>query len=263
MNWFNRLEHKFGHLAIPHLIRVVVLFNVLVYILYRLNPPFLQVLTLDPERIMAGEIWRLVSYIFIPSLGPQSIDWLLCALYLYFLWWIGDGLEDALGSFRLNVFYFLGVVGCTVGAFFAGGDSGYTAALLNSTLFFAFARFFPEMIIYLMFIVPVKVKWMAWVSGFLLVLGFVGGDWSYRIAVIIAFSNYLLFFGREIIGDAAMRVETEGRRKKFEAATRTDEPLHQCKVCGRTEASDKYLEFRVAADGEEYCTDHIPARPQP
>jgi hypothetical protein len=260
MNWFNRLEFKFGHLAIPHLIRVVVMFNVLVYILYKLNPPFVEVLTLDPGRIRAGEVWRVVSYIFIPSLGSPNIDWLLCALYLYFLWWIGDGLEDALGSFKVNVFYFLGVVGCTVGAFLAGGDSGYTAAMLNSTLFFAFARFYPEMIIYIMFVLPVKVKWLAWFYGVVLVFGFITGDWSYRIAVLIAFSNYLLFFGREIAGDAALRVETHGRRKKFEAATRTDEPLHLCKVCGRTEASDRYLEFRVAADGEEYCTDHMPAK---
>jgi hypothetical protein len=29
-------------------------------------------------------------------------------------------------------------------------------------------------------------------------------------------------------------------------------------VCGRTEISDPELDFRMAADGEEYCEDHLP-----
>ena len=73
MNWFHRIEHKFGHLAIPHLIRVVTMFNALVYILYKLNPGYLDALILDPERIRAGELWRIVSYIFIPSIGIDTI----------------------------------------------------------------------------------------------------------------------------------------------------------------------------------------------
>ena len=33
-----------------------------------------------------------------------------------------------------------------------------------------------------------------------------------------------------------------------------------CATCDRTEHDDPDLEFRVAADGEEYCKEHLPSR---
>jgi hypothetical protein len=257
MHWFNRLEHKFGHLAIPHLIRVITLFNALVFILYKMNPAFLDLLYLDPVRIQQGELWRCFSYIFIPSIGHPLFDWLTAILYIWFLWWIGDGLEQAMGAFRLNVFYLVGMIACTVAAFYTG--SGFTAALLNSTLFFAFARYYPDEVIYLMLLIPVKVKWLAWITAAFILLGFLVNGWGYRAAVVTAFANYLLFFGKDILGQAALRAQTTERRKRFESAARPEtDALHHCKVCGRTEHVAPELEFRVAADGEEYCVEHLP-----
>ena len=46
---------------------------------------------------------------------------------------------------------------------------------------------------------------------------------------------------------------------KFSAdSVRSDEPLHQCVVCKRTERDDADLEFRVSSNGEEYCLEHLP-----
>src|SRR5204863_5437074 len=106
------------------------------------------------DAVMRGEVWRLVTYLCIPSIGGPIIDWLIAALYIWYIWWIGDGLEEAMGSFRVNVFYFLGVIGTTIAAFYSP-TTNFTTAMLNSTLFFAFARFYPEMMIYLMMLVPV------------------------------------------------------------------------------------------------------------
>jgi hypothetical protein len=165
-----------------------------------------------------------------------------------------------MGSFRVNVFYILGMVGTTVAAFYTGG--GFAVAMINSSLFFAFARFYPEAVIYLMGLVPVKVKWLAWISGFFLVLGFLGNGWDYRLALLTAFANYFIFFGREIFQDAAHRHEVHNRRTRFEAAKRSDEEaLHHCTICGRTEIQAPELEFRVARDGHEYCSEHLPKTP--
>ena len=257
MKWIDRAERKFGHLAVPHLMRIIVAFSALVFVLYKLNPYWIAQLTLDPEAVRRGEVWRLVSYIFIPAIGGPIADWLFAALYLYWMWWIGDGIEEAMGSFRVNVFYLLGMLGTTVAAFFFGGD--YSSAMLNASVFYAFARFYPDTVIYLMMIVPVKVRWMAWVSGVFLVIGFLSGGWGYRAAVLVAFANYLIFFGREIFQDAAMRRETAVRRRKFvAAAVAEEEAMHRCEVCGRTEQVAPELEFRVARDGHEYCKDHLP-----
>jgi hypothetical protein len=116
------------------------------------------------------------------------------------------------------------------------------------------------MTIYLLAILPVKVKWLAWFSGALLLLGFLGASWAYRCAVIAAFTNYFLFFGKEIFAEAAQRREVVTRRRRFESAKNeaADEALHRCEVCGRTELSEPHLDFRVARDGHEYCVEHLP-----
>ena len=263
MNWITRVEHRFGHLAIPNLIRVITAFNALVFLLYKLvNPHLIKMLMLDPEAVKHGQVWRLVTYIFIPSIGSPIVDWLFAALYIWYLWWLGDGLESAMGSFRVNVFYILGMIGVTVAAFFTG--SGFATAMLNSTLFFAFARFYPDAVIYLMGLVPVKVKWMAWISGILLVLNFLFNGWDYRLSVLVAFANYFIFFGRDIFQDAAHRHEVQNRRKRFEGAQRSEEEaMHRCETCGRTEIQAPDLEFRVAKDGHEYCVEHLPKAPPP
>jgi hypothetical protein len=258
MSWIDQAERNFGHLAIPHLIRTVAMLNALVFVLYKLNPYFLNWLMLDPEAVMRGEVWRVFSYVLIPSFGGPVVDWLFAALYIYYIWWIGDGVEEAMGSFRLNLYYLLGIVG-TTGAAFITGDGSFGNSLLNSSLFFAFARFYPDTTIYFMMILPVKVKWMAWFSAAMILLGFISNGWGYRAVTLAALANYLLFFGKEIFQAAEQRREVDSRRKRFaKAQLPEDAALHRCEVCGRTEQVAPELEFRVARDGKEYCTEHLP-----
>lgn len=258
MSWINRAEAKFGYLAIPGLPRIIVAFNALVFVLLKLNPHFYDLLILDPRLVMQGQVWRLVSYLFIPSMGGLFPDWLMAAIYLLFLWFVGNGVEQAMGAFKLTVFYVLGMIGSTIAAFFVGGD--WSNAMLNTSLFLAFARFYPEVTIYLFFVLPVKVKWMAWITAALLALQFFGNTWEYRGALIAALANYFIFFGGGIISEARHRTETASRRRRFEAEAKVDEsePLHKCTVCGRTEVTTPHLEFRVSKDGNEYCVEHLP-----
>jgi len=104
---------------------------------------------------------------------------------------------------------------------------------------------------------PVKIKCVAWVSAAFLLLGFFLNSNSYRMATVAALSNYLIFFGPEIVYQARHRHEVSSRRRRFEVQSET-EPLHKCAVCGATELSDPNLDFRVARDGEEYCLAHLP-----
>jgi hypothetical protein len=118
-------------------------------------------------------------------------------------------------------------------------------------------------VIYLFFILPAKIKWIAWASAALLLVGFVTKTNSYRFSVLAALAAYLIFFGPQIIYEARHRQEVSSRRRRFESQKPAeDEPLHRCAVCGATERSDPHLEFRVARDGEEYCVPHLP-KPQP
>jgi membrane associated rhomboid family serine protease len=258
MSFFDRLERRFGFLGIPGLPRILVGFAALVFALSWLLPGFTSMLQLDPIRIRQGEVWRLVTYIFIPqTLSPL---WVLFALW--FLWWVGDGLERAWGAFRLTLYFLVGMIGTTAAAFFFG--SNFSNGMLISSLFFAFARFYPDEVIYLLFILPVKIKWAAWALAALLLFGFVVNPMSYRMALIAAFANYLIFFGPEFLFEARHRHEVSARRKRFEVHSHDEaEPLHRCAVCQATELTDPNLDFRVARDGEEYCIAHLPKAETP
>ena len=254
----DKLERRFGFLAIPGLMRIVVAFTGLTFLLVRLNPGFRFMLDLDPGRIRHGEIWRLITYIFL----PQTDSFLWVFLLLWFLWFIGEGLEQAWGAFRLTLYFIVGMIGTTVAAFFFG--TRFSNSMLYASLFFAFAKFYPDQVIYLFFILPAKIKWMAWVSAAFLLFGFVVSTNSYRMALVAALANYLIFFGPEIIHDARHRGEVSARRKRYAHSSRSEaEPLHKCAVCGATELSDPNLDFRVARDGEEYCMAHLPKAATP
>ncbi len=264
MTFLDKLERRFGWLAIPGLIRIVVALTALVYLLTFINPEFISLLSLSPVRIRAGEVWRLVSYIFIPhSMGaPGSLMqplWLLVALW--FLLFIGDRLEQAWGAFRLTLYFLVGMLGTTIAAFLFGAQ--FSNTMLASSLFFAFATFYPNEVIYLFFVLPVKVKWLAWISAGLLLLGFFSSPNAYRFSLLVAFANYFLFFGPDLIRAARTRHQVTDRRRRFEESARPeDEALHHCATCEATELTNANLEFCVARDGQEYCLDHLPSASQ-
>ena len=258
MTWLDKLERRFGFLGVPGLIRIVIGFTALVYVLVYLNRGFETFLTLDPALILRGQVWRLVTYIFL----PQTFSPLWVVLALWFLWFIGEGLERAWGPFRLTLYFLIGMIGTTIAAFFFGSSS--SNGMLIASLFFAFARFYPDEIIYILFILPVKIKWLAWIFAAFLIFGFFLGPNSYRAALIAVFANYFIFFGPEITHQARHRHDVSTRRRRFEVQSRdANEALHRCAVCGATEMSDPNLEFRVARDGEEYCMAHLPKAQAP
>ena len=257
MALLDKLEKRFGFLAVPGLIRIVAGFTGLVFLL-SLDPNFYSMLDLRPALVRRGEVWRLVTYIFLPPGNlAQQFGWLWAVFAVWFLWFIGGGLERAWGAFRVTLYFVVGMIGTTAAAFLFG--VGLSNSVLIASLFFAFAYFYSEEVIYFI-IFPLRVKWVAWISAAYWLLGFVGGPNAYRLALLFAFGNYLIFFGPEFISRARHRREVAGRRQRFEEHSRSDtEPLHKCAVCGATELTDPNLDFRVASDGEEYCVAHLPS----
>ena len=234
MRWINALERRFGHLAVPGLMRIIVAFNALVFLMATVRPNLVGLLELRPDRVMAGEVWRLISYIFIPQIsvgGQLSVLWVF--LYLNFLWLLGEGLEQAWGSFKLNLYYFVGMLGTTVAAF-CFRETDANGVFLNTSLFFAFATLFPNYPVMLFFIVPVRVKWIALFSLGLVGLSLISGPAAMKLTILVALANYLLFFGPAWLTYWREQGRTVTRRQEFQVAQQreAEETLHHCKVCG-------------------------------
>ena len=262
MKWLNTLELKYGRYAIHGLIRIVVALNALVFVMYLTNPAFLKLLYLDSELIMKGQVWRLVTYVFIPALGRWWLmpDYLWLTFWLLFLWLMGEGLEHAWGPFKLNCYYLIGMIGTTIATFCFGYS--FNNYILNISLLFAFATLYPNYIINLFLVLPIKIKWIAWFSLASLCLSFLEGNAALRMSILASLANYLIFFAQDVLQIVRHRSAVVSRRQRFQRDLMGEEDsMHRCKVCNRTEISDPDLDFRVSADGNEYCVDHLPAKP--
>lgn len=246
------LARRLPWLGTPGVLKAVVLLNAITYLLLNAIPAYREILELSPEAVRHGEVWRLVTYIFI----PQASGWFWATLYLLFMWFLANTLEEVWGALRLNTFYLLGMIGCTVAAFFFGGTSYNT--FLNISLFFAFATLAPEYEIYLFFLLRLKIKYVAWFFASIMLLQFAMLPLPGKMAVVACLANYLIFFVPGFVQSVRARRVGAARLDKFRAAA--PHAIHCCAACGCTEISHPEADFRVAADGEEYCTKHLPAR---
>ena len=248
------LEVRLGRFAVPHAIRGIALLYVVCFVMETLKPGFVGMLTLEPELVRGGQFWRLFTYAFIPS--TFSPIWILFAVMI--MWLIGEGIEEGFGPFKTNIYLLIGILGTAGGAMFFGLPD-ISGQYLYLSLFFAFATLYPEYEILVFFILPVRVKWLALISAVLVGIAFVNGGGGARLAIACALTNYILFFGPTALRTVAALAEVRARRAQFESRKiPEDEPLHRCSTCGSTERDDDSLEFRVASDGEEYCTKHLP-----
>ena len=138
--------------------------------------------------------------------------------------------------------------------------SNDTPFFLNLSLFFAFATLFPNLQIYVLLVLPLRVKWVALLSLVPILISFLAGPIMVKVAILICLLNYLLFFGPLAIAGAKTGHEQQRRRIRFGAGkASSDEALHRCTVCKRTEHDGADLEFRISSrDGNEYCLEHLP-----
>ena len=116
---------------------------------------------------MEGQIWRLVTFIFIPS--TFSFFSLLLSLYFYYM--IGTTLEREWGTLRFNLYYLTGTVLTIIYSLLS--KSFATAHYLNLSMFFAFATLFPDFQILLFFILPIKIKYLAYVNAALFLVNII------------------------------------------------------------------------------------------
>lgn len=269
LNWLNRLEKKIGRFAIPNLTMYLIGGYVIGYGIVYLMPGLLDWLTLEPAYIVRGQIWRIISWVLIPPSG--NIITILIMLLLYYQ--LGSVLERTWGTFRYNVYIFSGIFFTVIGAFIlalilgfdtVGYGSFFSTYYINMSIFLAFAMSYPEQEVLLYFVIPIKMKWMAYVYGAFILYALFRGNWVTRTAIIASLFNFIVFF----LSSRNMKPYSPKERIRKEKFKRQNRPhityasgaKHRCAVCGRTELDDPSLEFRFCSkcNGNfEYCQDHL------
>ncbi|HEX4048593.1 MAG TPA: hypothetical protein VH309_12190 [Elusimicrobiota bacterium] len=187
--WVDRLERRFGFLAAPGLPTFITGMTVLVGVLGLIKPEFADLLALDPSALARGEVWRALSYIFVPP--PAGPLWLV--LWILMLYSVLQALEHAWGDFKFTVFLLIGVLATAAGALATGAEFGNMYIILAA--FLAFARLMPDREVLVMFILPVKMRWLAGLAALWLLVAFVTTGLDGRIELLTGLLPYFLFFG--------------------------------------------------------------------
>ena len=191
-SFLDKLDRKFGRYALKNLMTVIVIGTGIVWLLSmlvysRTGVNIAAWLYFDKAAILKGEVWRVISFVFV----PETYNPFTFALSLYFYWLIGNSLENTWGSFKFDLFYLCGVVGAIVSGFITGYA---TVDYLHLSLFLAFALLYPDHQLLIFFFLPIKVKWLAIIDLVGLVLLFIFSPWVERIALLVALFNVALFF---------------------------------------------------------------------
>lgn len=251
MSLINSLEPRFGRWAIPSLLRIVALVQVAFFIMLKAKPELWHVFSFEPALILKGDVWRTLSFAFLPQ--SMSIIFILCAVMITFL--INDILEQAWGSFRLNVYYFGTIVLANLlGFIFPDAAWELTPVMLSLTLFMAAAVQAPEYPLNLFGLLPVKVKWLGVLDGVFIAWA-IHGRFPASLPVAAAIlTPFVMVTGRLFIQQVRQEAGAAVRRSRFQSQVRDDgAAFHTCHGCGVTDQKDPHAEFRVAPDGEEYC----------
>lgn len=282
MNKLNHAVDRFCYnhprFGIPNLMRYLVVGNVVVYLLAMFsNWSAVSFLSFNLSSLLHGEVWRLITFVFVPN----DFNMFFFAVSLYFYYFVGNALEREWGTAKFTFYYLSGLVLTLVSAIVASLITGgsYTVSgtgYINLSMFFAFAMLYPDMQVLLFFLIPLKVKWLAWADAAFFAVGIVqsliGGDLIGWLMPLIAVLNFFVYFWPEITGFISRRrgyarAQSAPQTIHFKKAAKAQERKaqergyhHKCCVCGRTDTDYPNLEFRYCSKCAGYhcfCQDHI------
>ena len=275
MKWLDKLQRKFGRYAVHDLMKYITVVYAVGLLIEILAPGFYaQYLCLNMSEVLRGQVWRLVTFLVCPPGGSLMMSVIVMVIYYQ----LGSTLERCWGAFRFNLYILSGVIFHIVAAVIVtilrGNCILYGAEYLNWTMLLAFVTEFPDTVVYIMYILPVKAKWIGIVDavylGALIVFGLLSpliptimiSNFTTGVVVLFCVMNYIIYFlsapGSRYTPKQVVRRANYTRKvvvAKTKAAGR-----HRCAVCGRTDADGEELEFRFCSkcNGNfEYCQDHL------
>lgn len=278
-NWIDKFCREHPRFGISNLMLYIAVANVAIGLIDSFSGISIsELLYFSRDAIFHGQVWRLITFIFIPISGDfgflgytlPGTSFFMTVLSAYFYYWIGSMLEREWGTARLNCYFFTGVVLNIIFGLILGFSSIH---YVNLSMFFAFAVLFPDVQILFMFFIPMKVKWLAWIDAaffaWQIILFLTMGLWFVALLPLVAIFNFFIFFWSdfvEAVGYRKRRYQHQHSRQtvNFKKAAKTTYEkkgyIHKCAVCGKTDTEYPDLEFRYCSKCNGYycyCMEHI------
>mgnify|MGYP000109721528 CR=1 FL=1 len=190
MNWIDKLERRYGNLGIPYLINGLMIGQLaagLIVLLF--DWKFASMISLSRISVLQGQIWRAITFVFIPFSGGSILS---VVLGIYFTWFVGTALEREWGDFRYTVYLLSGVLGTVLGCLLTGVTA--STYCLSLSLLLAFAMLYPEVQLLLFFVIPIRVKYFGVFAAVLWVFSFLGASLPGKLDYLLSMLNVWLFF---------------------------------------------------------------------
>ena len=189
-NWLNRLERKYGRFGIPNLTNILVAGQMLVFAVELfVNSTITLWLGLSRFLLLQGQVWRVLTFVFIPFSGGSILS---VVLGIYFTWFIGTALEREWGDFRYTVYFLLGMAGTVLACLLTGVTA--STYCLSLSLLLAFAMLYPEVQILLFFVIPIRVKYFGLLAAAMWVLSFATASLPGKLSLLLSMLNVWVFF---------------------------------------------------------------------
>jgi membrane associated rhomboid family serine protease len=203
---------------------------------------FFFLVVADPKKTAAlfgfwpsqalSQPWGFLTFQFLHS-GPMSLFFGAFALYI-----LGSALEAEWGTTEYTAFWLVATLGASLSAWALGTPLVSDPFVVPISMLFAFAFLFPETQFLVFFVIPVKVKWIAWLSVGLLAFTFLGdlaslGAGPAFVRVLGAGAGFLYFWvrhhgrwkARKAAREAVVAVKTAGALRQDEALEKRNREL--------------------------------------
>ena len=282
MNIISKMQMKFGRYVIRNLKLYLIIGYGIGYLLYMFCPNVLFMLTLDPNAVMHGQVWRLVTWI----ITPPSMDFsILTFVMLFFYYSLGNLLERTIGAFLYNLYMFSSMLFTMAGMMIAHilcryvfhysytvntlymARSGQFVSYASTyyilmSIFLAIAVCYPDMSVLYAMIIPIKMKYLSILYILMTVYYFMHESFMGRVNIAMSLVSFVIFYlsTKNFRRFAPKQIKRRQSYKKQVRTAKRENIGHRCVVCGRTDKDYPDLQFRYCSKctgNKEYCQDHL------
>jgi membrane associated rhomboid family serine protease len=166
----------------------------------RHSAPLFELAALVPADVWRGQAWRLVTW---PWIEPSPLSLIFTCLFIY---WFGKDLGFEWGATRfLQVFgvvVFTAAVGTSLVALVdrAVLDQSYIGGwALTAAMTVAWGLWFPDRVVRIYFVLPIRGYWLAWLTVAVTVIFAVYSGWEHFLPELFAEAAILAWLFRRTL----------------------------------------------------------------